>query len=592
MKLVKQTVIVNTFLTLLCTAYAHKVVINGVNNVALLNFLKENILSTSDNIGDLKDDIAGTIVAKKDLHTIRDLCCAYCYFDCNVSYSFLNGNLIFDINLGKRYALCDIDIKYVDSDGVQLDFSQICTIMRFKKNFHITSKDISSGIDYLRDYFVSQGFIRASIVNIKIKKNDKDKTFTLVCNVALHNKIVIRKTTISIIGEKIQNLKKFVQNRILWKDGECIDSTKIDETRDLLLKSGFFSGIDIQIDDVDAEKSDIIITLTEAKLHTVSAGAQYGNNTGFGVNISWIKRNVDQFGSNFVTSSAYSSKQRSISGSYNIQDVFYAKQELQNSVSFSKDELKAYKSHKCEYKSVVQQYVSNIFSFYLGGGYERSHILRNNISNSSYVGFRSLSLLAGIHIDLTDSVVDPRCGIKLNVGIQPFLCRQHFVIARGGLSCFLPISIKYDKEFVIACFIRIGSVFGNGYKNTPKDKIFYSGGFGSIRGYGYQMIGKLDENKKPFGGLSLFETGCELRYKFTESIGGVCFFESGCVHEQKIPFRTHGMQSAWGVGLRIYTILSPISIDIAFPCKKRKGKDGKSIDSSFYVYFSVSQSIG
>ncbi|MFX6808066.1 BamA/TamA family outer membrane protein, partial [Acinetobacter baumannii] len=78
-------------------------------------------------------------------------------------------------------------------------------------------------------------------------------------------------------------------------------------------------------------------------------------------------------------------------------------------------------------------------------------------------------------------------------------------------------------------FAAIGSIVGTSLDSLPRDKRLYAGGSGSVRGYGYQRAGPLDENAKPIGGRSSFEVGTELRTKITDTIGAVAFFEGASV---------------------------------------------------------------
>ena len=127
----------------------------------------------------------------------------------------------------------------------------------------------------------------------------------------------------------------------------------------------------------------------------------------------------------------------------------------------------------------------------------------------------------------------------------------------------------------------MGRSFGESAATLPADKRFYAGGGGSVRGYGFQKVGPLDENRDPLGGRSLLELSGELRIRVTEKIGLVPFIDGGAVSGE--PYRNFqsGMQWAGGLGLRYFTGFGPLRLDLATPINPRHG------DSviEFYVSF-------
>ncbi len=104
-----------------------------------------------------------------------------------------------------------------------------------------------------------------------------------------------------------------------------------------------------------------------------------------------------------------------------------------------------------------------------------------------------------------------------------------------------------------------------------------------------------EENKsnkpigKPLGGESVFEIGIEPRIRVSDNLGFVAFVEGGNVYTKKMANPLRKLLFGYGIGVRYYTPFAPIRLDIAFPMKVRKTKQGKRIDSRFNLYLSVGQ---
>ena len=585
-RIVNKIYVVNIIFTMFCTTCCAKAIINGVNDGTMLVAMKSVLISDDKDICNNLDEVLIDIVAQKDIASMKEICKSYGYFDCSVTHSFKNGVMHFNVCLGVRYVVSEIKPVYICGTDKMSCSDDLLKISGLKKNKSTDAKSISVAMDNIRDFFIADGYIR-TVVNASGLVIDKvNKSFCILCNINTDNKLCIRKTNINVVGDYTKGIQRFVENRLLWRDGDVVSSAKIDETRELLLKSGMFSGVDIAIKDVSENLVDIDIVVTQIKRRTIGIGAQYGSNTGIGVGAKFCCRNIDGRGSVLILGGTYSSRSKTQEVCYNVPDVFGKKQEVKNVFRISHEKLKAYKAHNIFCQSVVSQYVNALFSVSGGCGYERSKLLRSGDENATYTGFRLAHVIFEGDIDLTDSKNNPTRGTKYRASLMQFLCKSQFTIAKLGVSCFIPIASHKNDVDVIACSVRMGKIFGRGCKNVPVDKLFYGGGFGSVRGYGYQMIGKLDDNNKPVGGCCLFEYSCEFRWRSSESVGLVFFVDGGIVNKDN-KMLSGRLYTGYGFGLRLYTVLSPICFDIAFPCKRRKDKNDKFIDSSFVFYVSV-----
>jgi len=99
------------------------------------------------------------------------------------------------------------------------------------------------------------------------------------------------------------------------------------------------------------------------------------------------------------------------------------------------------------------------------------------------------------------------------------------------------------------------------------------------------MAGPLQGNT-PLGGLSMLTGSLELRFKITESIGLVPFVDAGTAYLDTVPdFSEQELLYGAGLGLRYYTAIGPVRLDVAVPLKKREG-----VDSDYQIYVSIGQS--
>src|SRR5262249_51866383 len=119
---------------------------------------------------------------------------------------------------------------------------------------------------------------------------------------------------------------------------------------------------------------------------------------------------------------------------------------------------------------------------------------------------------------------------------------------------------------VLAVRFKLGFEHSYGsIKDIPLSERFYSGGEGSVRGYGLRRIGPLSSANQPLGGLSLVEASLELRRPLFWKISGSLFFDCGQVSTDQDRVPVDALQCGAGPGIGVNTPVGPIVVDLGFP---------------------------
>ncbi len=183
--------------------------------------------------------------------------------------------------------------------------------------------------------------------------------------------------------------------------------------------------------------------------------------------------------------------------------------------------------------------------------------------------------LVGIPIsgsyDSTDNKLDPSEGIRASLQVEPFPTflgsSLNMTIAEGTVSAYH--AMDEAKKFIIAGRVTAGTIEGpDNVAEIPADRRFYAGGGGSIRGYDYQGVSPRLPNGELVGGNNLFTASVEVRLKITETIGIVPFLDMGGAFASNSPNLSEEFKMGAGLGLRYYTAIGPIRLDVAMPLNK------------------------
>jgi translocation and assembly module TamA len=136
---------------------------------------------------------------------------------------------------------------------------------------------------------------------------------------------------------------------------------------------------------------------------------------------------------------------------------------------------------------------------------------------------------------------------------------------------------------VVAARALAGIAKGAGEFSLPPDQRFYGGGSATIRGYRYQSVGpEFEGTEDPIGGTEIEAGSLEFRQRIGGNFGAAAFVDGG-----EVTASASGVPNTFrigvGAGLRYYTPIGPVRLDIAVPTKRR------STDDAFEVYIGLGQ---
>lgn len=197
--------------------------------------------------------------------------------------------------------------------------------------------------------------------------------------------------------------------------------------------------------------------------------------------------------------------------------------------------------------------------------------------------FSTVGVYAGATYDGRDSTVDPTEGFYASGMVEPFYdLRFGKAGARIVIEGRTYFGFSEDDAFVLAGRIKGGALVGPDLSEIPPDKLFFAGGGGSVRGYGFKSIGVDNGTGLVTGGRYLLEGSLEARAKVTEDIGIVGFIDGGYVAADHFP-GLDDLRLGVGVGARYYTGLGPLRLDLAVPLNKRAN------DPDYAIYAGIGQ---
>ena len=379
-----------------------------------------------------------------------------------------------------------------------------------------------------------------------------------------------------------------------FRQGQLYDNRKVDDLRQALVGTSLFSTIAIepvatgQILPDGTEAVDLLVRQARGPAHTLSGSAGYGTGEGIKLVGEYTNRDFSSPEGALILDVTAGTLQQALGATFRRSNAGLRDRTFQVAATVSRQRFDAYKAQTVDLGASLSRQSTPIWqkkwTYSLGTELTATRETPFDAADTS----RSYStyFLAALPLqggyDGSDSLLDPRRGFRVTAKLTPTVQQQSgggfdkYLSALAETSGYLPLG-----SFTLAARARLGSVVGAARDDIAPSRRLYSGGGGSVRGFGFQQLGPKDAENNPIGGRSLTEFAFEARYRFG-NYGIVPFLDAGRVGEASMPSLS-GMRYGAGIGARYYTNFGPMRFDIATPLGRKPG------ESKVAVYISIGQ---
>ncbi|MEE4316283.1 MAG: BamA/TamA family outer membrane protein, partial [Erythrobacter sp.] len=381
--------------------------------------------------------------------------------------------------------------------------------------------------------------------------------------------------------------------------GEIYRQSLETDLRRAIIATGLVSSVTVTPREVappqDGDPGEVALDVDfeRAPVRTIAGAIGYGTEDGFKVEGRWEHRNL------FPPEGALRLRgilgTREMLGSVGVRrNNFRGRDQVLNVDLFASDiTTLAVDSRGFGLRGTFEK-VSNILfqkpiSWQLGGELlytdERNRVARNSTIQLPRQTFLVGGLFGSVTLDESDDLLDPSSGYRATMFVAPEVSRSEgrevfYLRAQADASYYKSLGAA-----VLAGRVRAATIQGARFFEVAPSRRLYAGGGGSVRGYGFQGVGPLNDRGEPTGGGSLVEVSVEARIE-TPLLDGavevVPFFDAGTVSLGSTPdFRF--IKYGAGIGIRYKTTFGPIRVDVATPLNPGQ------FDSPVVVYVSLGQ---
>lgn len=499
---------------------------------------------------------------------------------------------IVDVTPGQRFLLTDPAVRWTDPAPDADSAHDAIAAIGLKAGDPGRAVDIIAGEGRIVASLTRDGYADAKAEPRRVVVDHA--AFTVAPEYHIASGLLVRLNGVRLVTRGGTNAD-WVAGLAPWKEGDRYDPDEVAELERRLLDTGVYDNVGVALAPVDqtteAGLRPVIVTLQDRPRRILEAGATWSTAEGAGVDV--IQTRYNRFGraDTLRLEARLANIDSRLGADLSLPHWRRPGRTLKLSAALVNQETDAFHRAAVVLAADLQQRIgkTSYFNYGVGldaGRYAESRYDYTTVPPRSVKLDRDLAILTGrtsAYLDRSNDPLNPTTGWRVNLSVQPTAVTGQdtivFLRTEGQSTAYLPIQ---KGRTVLAGRLRIGSIVGGGELTVPSDRLFFSGGGGSVRGYSYQGVNPQLPDGTPRGGLSLFETSFEVRRDIGESFQAVGFVDAGAVGFQATPNLTNTRYGV-GAGVRYKLPFGPIRADVAMPLNRRPG------DAAFQIYVSIGQ---
>ncbi|HZV10030.1 MAG TPA: BamA/TamA family outer membrane protein, partial [Novosphingobium sp.] len=425
----------------------------------------------------------------------------------------------FDIQPGAHYRLGSVDLGGLADTGQ--DYPALRKAFAVQAGDPVSTARILAEVDHLTAALGEAGYPFAKLGAPALSVDHAREQASLSLPVTPGGKYRF--------GAITSNLPRYLPGRHLvdlarFHAGDTFRRSQMEDLHKAILATGLVSSAGIAPRETSPPKGDapgqlaLDVTMAKAPQHTIAGAIGYDTGEGFRLETSWEKRNIfPPEGSLRLRGVAGTNEQ--LAGVTVSRANFHGRDRtLSLDLYADNATLTAYAARKVGTALTYQRQTTLLFqkpwSWSVGleaeASDEREGVPSGVITGRHMYITTALPLRAAF--DASDDLLDPTHGGRISLRASPERSWtqgqvSNYVKLQLDAAAFHPLV----KGVVEALRVRIGSIIGTGIDQIAPSRRFYAGGGGSIRGFGYELVGPLNSLGEPKGGLSLYEVSAETR---------------------------------------------------------------------------------
>jgi translocation and assembly module TamA len=462
---------------------------------------------------------------------------------------------VFRVDPGEPVRVDKLDINILGEGADDPTLTRLVAKFPLQQGNRLVHSEYEDGKKRLLRTALNRGYLKAKLTEHQVRVFPRQHRADIHLTLASGNRYQFGEVDFSdfVIDRDLMERYSDIET------GEPYSTEKLLDLESALFDSEYFSSVEVspQLDQAEGRRVPIEVTTTPGKRHRYSFGLGYGTDTGARGTIGYKNRRLNRRGHRFVTTLRISELQESLTAGYIIP--------FRNPRT---DQWEISASHVNDHPDSDRQEETSLV------GVSRRVSRRPNLIETLYLHYRkdsyqvgsdkgeSLQLVPGGILERIQGQVTgyqrtgSRYSLELRGGHQSLISDVSFL--QPILSAKVIESLTRNTRVLLRG--EVGATLIDKLDQLPLSLRYYAGGDNSVRGYGYQRLAPRNDEGDIIGGKQKLVGSIELDYRFREHWGAAVFFDTGNAFDD---WSDIGLEQGVGVGIRWYSPVGPLRIDVA-----------------------------
>ncbi|MEX1025134.1 MAG: BamA/TamA family outer membrane protein [Planctomycetota bacterium] len=360
----------------------------------------------------------------------------------------------------------------------------------------------------------------------------------------------------------------FVRRLMRLEEGEWYDATEVRESFRLLLGSGVFDEVDLQLEGDGTERT-LVASVVESPAIELFVEPGLGSYEGPRLTIGARHRNI--FGTGRIVRAEALVSDKSLGAELGFTDPWWLGDRTVTDVTLSavRREEPSFEFDRLGFQTTIRTNYTRHFSLAWTYAYTRSDVFDFNADDPLVADLLGDIDVSSIRLapryDRRDNVLVPRRGYRSEFSTEwadsVLGSEIDFVRLVASHSHYEALT----EGTVIAANVRTGWIRPTEGESIPLQERFFNGGQNSVRAFRESELGPTDVDGDPVGGEVFHLVSIELRQELLRNFGAGLFFDTGAVNSDHGDWASfQDFRYGVGVGLRYMLPIGPLRLDLGY----------------------------
>ncbi|MCX5803169.1 MAG: outer membrane protein assembly factor BamA [Proteobacteria bacterium] len=435
----------------------------------------------------------------------------------------------------------------------------------------------------LTDLYQDKGYAFCDIGPLTLIDDDA-KRVNITFDFAIGQEIYFNR--INILGNT-KTRDKVIRRELRVAEGDRFSATKLKDSKKRLTNTTFFQNIDMKIIKTDEpDKINLDLMVEEKPTGSLSIGIGYSSEEQVMLTGSISQENLLGTGRKLLFTTGFSAISQEFTLSYLEPYIFDMNLDTGLSAFNYERYMDTYEYKKTGGSVTLIRPLTDDVRGAVKYRYETTDVTNIEDAASIYIKEQEgTKITSSVMLSLTkntiDNILNPSTGVNSGISFEvaggPFSGDNYFYRAIAFYGKYIPAGF-WDTTFFLKG--AIGTIRTYGGKTLPIYEKFFVGGINTIRGFRYGEAGPKDEWDEVIGGENqlIFNTEWIFPIYKPAGIKGVIFFDAGHGFDDTQGFILKDMKASAGLGLRWFSPMGPIRLEIGFNLFPKKDEKKNVFD--------------